>query len=576
MPVDQNFKDKKLERPLAIGNDLFPDMSGSYYVDKSLLAKDIIDSTTKVILFTRPRRFGKTLNMSMLECFFSVKYKNRADLFDGLEVWEDEDLRAEQGAWPVIFLSFANVKQTTWSETRKIINEKLVYVKDLIRNMMDEPMFSEDDREAFRMIRRDMEDATASSSLYNLCSWLERYYGKKVLIFLDEYDTPMQEAWMSGYWDEMVSYFRNLFNSTFKTNPSLGRAILTGITRVSKESIFSDINNLKVVTTSSWKYETAFGFTEKEVFDAMDVQGCTEKEKQDVKEWYDGFTFGRTTDIYNPWSVTNYLDEKRLKTWWANTSGNGLIGRMLRRGNPVIKQQFESLLKGETLTLPVNEEIVFNQLDEEPFAIWSLMLASGYLKVIPPRTDVTMHESDRMMTLAVTNRETLETLEGMVKSWFGSSGDMSPFLRTMLQGDVKTMGRYLNRIMQDTISYFDSGKQPSQREPENFYHGLVLGLIAEKAGDYRILSNRESGFGRYDVVMEPLNHTEPAVILEFKVFDKEDGEETLEDTAANALRQIEDKRYDRDLLNIGISSENIRKYGIAFEGKNCIVRKART
>ena len=547
-------------------------MNHCFYVDKTEFIREWWNNLDAVTLITRPRRFGKTLNMSMLNCFFSNKFENRGELFEGLKIWEDADLRKEQGKWPVIFLSFANIKQNTWDEARMTLNTVLAKLYNSFDWMIRDRRFTDADRALFYQVKPEMGETAAAMSLLNLCEWMERYYGKKILIFLDEYDTPMQEAWLAGYWDKMINYIRNLFNSTFKTNPSLERAILTGITRISKESIFSDLNNLTVITTTSRSYATAFGFTENEVFEAMDTQGCPAEEKKDVKAWYDGFNFGTVTDIYNPWSVTNYLDTGELKAWWANSSSNGLINQMIRHSTPSIKRQFESLLKGETLTIPVNEEIVFNRLGEDPGAIWSLMLASGYLKVVPAESDE-MREKSILLTLAVTNKETMDMLEEMVKNWFGQEGFMPPFLKAMLKGDAKTMGRYLNEILLDTISSFDSGKRPSRREPENFYHGLVLGLVVENAKDYCLRSNRESGFGRYDVMMEPKREGIPAVILEFKVFDPEDEEKTIEDTAANALRQIDEMQYDRELLARGIPQERILKYGIAFEGKKCIVRK---
>ena len=304
----------------------------------------------------------------------------------------------------------------------------------------------------------------------------------------------------------------------------------------------------------------------------MDARGYSSSDKQDVKEWYDGFNFGHTRDIYNPWSVTYYMKMGQLRAWWANTSSNSLIGKTLQQGNAGIKIQMEKLLQGEILTLPIDEEIVFNQLDDNPEAVWSLMLASGYLKVVyEDVSGAPLKESGFLCNLMVTNKETRDMMEGMVIGWFKKNGGSLPhFLSGMFRGDCDMMEDYLNQLLRNTISYFDPGR--SEDAPESFYHGLVLGLIVNTAKDYHVRSNRESGFGRYDVMMEPKDPTKPAVILEFKVFDDR-REKTLEDTAARALKQIEEMMYDTELLARGIPAENILKYAIAFQGKECIVRE---
>ena len=550
-------------------------ISNGFYVDKTDFIRDWWQGNDDVTLITRPRRFGKTLNMSTLNCFFSNQYANREDLFEGLKVWEDPAMREQQGKWPVIFLSFANIKLTTWESVRLSLNQLIADLYGQYHLMLQDTMFSDADREFFRRVNADMPDYMAAISLKKLCGWIFLYYGKKVLILLDEYDTPLQEAYVHGYWEEVTAYIRALFNSTFKTNASLERGIMTGITRVSKESIFSDLNNLDVVTTTSDKYATAFGFTEEEVFTSLDQQGFGEAQKQEVKKWYDGFTFGSVPDIYNPWSVTNYLDKGKFDTYWANTSGNGLIGKLLRTGEPEIKSQFEILLKGGEVTVPVDEQIIYNQLDTDPDAVWSLLLATGYLKIVHAMTEKEAADLDieRLYTMTLTNLEVRRMFSRMVQDWFAQTGGLSRFAKAMLQGDVRGMTRYLNDIMLTSMSFFDGGKNPSIRLPENFYHGLVLGLLAENSREYLITSNRESGWGRYDVVMEPKKPEKPAAILEFKIFDAIDEESSLEDTAMNALKQIEEKRYDTALLARGIPKENILKYGFAFHGKECLIRK---
>ena len=545
-----------------------------FYIDKTEFISEWWKRRDDVTLITRPRRFGKTLNQSMMNCFFSNKYAKRGDLFEGLKVWEDPELRKEQGAWPVIFLSFAGIKQTTYESTRKALNQLIAGLIAPYRGMLQESVFADGDRAFFRTVDADMPDYVAAVAIQRLCEWLERYYGKKVLIFLDEYDTPLQEAYVNGFWAELVAYIRALFNNTFKTNPSLYRGIMTGITRVSKESIFSDLNNLVVVTTTSDLYATCFGFTEPEVFQAMEDQGFNDSNKKDVKTWYDGFTFGTVTDIYNPWSVTNYMNEGKLGTYWANTSANGLVGTLIRQGDPDVKMQFETLLNGEALTIPIDEQIIFDQLDENPDAIWSLLLASGYLKVVK----VDIHTDERRLrtnwyTLRLTNLEVEMMFDDMVRGWFKKGKYFGAFVTAMLRGDAQSMEEYLSEIMRVIMSSFDGEMESETRTPEKFYHGLVLGLLVDQAEDYHIRSNRESGFGRYDVILEPKKTVASAVILEFKVFNARRGEKTLEDTVINALKQIEEKQYETELLARGFSAASIIKYGLAFRGKECLIRK---
>ena len=436
---------------------------------------------------------------------------------------------------------------------------------------MDSGLLTVEERKFFLDVSVDMLEVTATLSLYKISDFLARYYGKNVIILLDEYDTPMQEAYVDGYWEELVAFTRSLFNATFKTNPWLERAIMTGITRVSKESIFSDLNNLKVVTTTSDEYATAFGFTEAEVFAAMDEYGYPDKEK--VKLWYDGFVFGKYQDIYNPWSILNYLDTGKLGTYWANTSGNSLVGKLIREGKRGVKQSFELLLKGEHLFTTIDEQIVYNQLNGNAKSIWSLLLASGYLKVVSHQEyNEISEDQDPEYELALTNHEVKRMFQNMVSAWFSEAeDDYNDFIRALLSGDVEAMNVYMNEIALTTFSSFDTGKKPSEEaNPERFYHGFVLGLMVELRGKYVITSNPESGYGRYDVMLEPLRGDLDAVILEFKVFDPKK-EKTLGDTVQTALKQIEDKKYETNLCAKGIPAERIKKYGFAFEGKKVLI-----
>ena len=544
-----------------------------FYIDKTSFIKEWWESGDDVTLITRPRRFGKTLNMSMVEEFFSIDYAKRGDLFQGLSIWEEEKFRKMQGTYPVISLSFARIKETNYDDTRERILQIIrnLYIK--FSFLKDSDVLEKADKAYFDRILGDkVSNPDLTAAIYQLSGYLYRYYGKKVIILLDEYDTPMQEAYVDGFLDELVGFTRSMFNSTFKTNPWLERAIMTGITRVSKESIFSDLNNLKVVTTTSEEYAESFGFTEKEVFDALDEYGLSEK-KQEVKLWYDGFIFGEHKDIYNPWSILNYLDTGKLATYWANTSSNSLANKLLQEGNRRIKEKFEILLRGESIQSPIDEQIAYNQLNGSERSIWSLFLASGYLKVLFYESYLDIPTGTQpQYELALTNFEVRLMFQNMISNWFSDAQtDYNDFVQALLIGDLKAMNAYMNRVALNTFSYFDTGKRPSGEEPERFYHGFVLGLIVDLQNRYIITSNRESGFGRYDVMLEPRNpQKDDAILLEFKIYDP-DSEKTMKDTVQEALAQIERKQYAAQLINRGISKEHIRSYGFAFQGKHVLI-----
>ena len=558
---------------ISIGNQGFDNIREKkyFYIDKTAFIKEWWDSGDNVTLITRPRRFGKTLNMSMLNCFFSNRYAGRSDLFEGLSIWEDEKYRQLQGTYPVIFMSFADVKANNIQDAKTQVKMKVTELFNENTFLLDSGILVENEAETFKRVSMYMDDVLCTSAVNMMCLFMQKYYKKKVIILLDEYDTPMQEAYVHGYWDEFTLFMRSFFNATFKTNPYLERAVMTGITRVSKESIFSDLNNLNVVTTTSDEYCTCFGFTEDEVYGSLDKFGLSDK-KSEVKKWYDGFVFGSQRDIYNPWSITSYLDKRKLAPYWASTSSYGLVSRLIQTAPSDIKQMMEDLISGREIVVNFDEQIVFNQLDTDESAIWSLLVAGGYLK--PDNVEYRGELLEPWYHLSITNLETRSMFSNMFKGWFrGSASNYNAFVSALVKGDVEAMNEYMNDVALTTISSFDVGTHRSGKaHPERFYHGFVLGLMVEQSENYEIRSNRESGFGRYDIMMIPKKNNLPAIVIEFKVYNPR-REQTLEDTVQTALKQIEEKSYDTELMARGIEKDRIRHYGFAFEGKRVLIEE---
>lgn len=565
-----------MARTISIGRQDFAEIRENQYffIDKTELIEQWWESGDAITLITRPRRFGKTLNLSMMNYFFSNQYKDRGDLFEGLKVWERESYRKIQGTYPVLFISFADVKQATYGDAVAKLKNIIVAQYSRYAFLGKSDQLTAAEQQQFQAVTYNMDDVTAQDAIKNLCTYLERYYGKKVLIFLDEYDTPMQEAYVHGYWDAFAAFMRSMFNATFKTNPSLERALMTGITRISRESMFSDLNNLNVITTTSKEYMTCFGFTEEEVFDALEEMNLTE-ERELVKKWYDGFTFGTQKDIYNPWSITNFLDKREYATYWVDTSSNRLVSDLIQRADSNIKEEFQVLMQEGTLDKILDEQIAFDQLGEDENAIWSLLLASGYLRVAGVELDSRTRQ--KICSLKITNFEVMLMFERMVKRWFGKvTSNYNDFVKALLLGDIEAMNYYMNRIALATFSSFDTGKRESEyTEPERFYHGFVLGLLVELREEYVIRSNGESGMGRYDIMLLPRRQDNkmPGIVMEFKVRNVK-REATIEDTVRVALAQIEERQYDTILLEMGIAKDCIRHYGFAFEGKQVLIEGA--
>lgn len=571
--------------PISIGTQDFEKLrtSGSFYIDKTDLIREWWERQDDVTLITRPRRFGKTLNLSMMECFFSTKYADRQELFEGLSIWNSQKYRKMQGTFPVLSLSFAAVKGTTYQNTKESIVTVLRTLYEKHRYLLAGDTLSESEKKSFYTLgqyiepdrdpMKELSDNTIIWALNTLTAYMSRYYGQKVIVFLDEYDTPLQEAYIHGYWDELTSLIRSLFNSTFKTNDHLYRALLTGITRVSKESIFSDLNNLMVVTTTSEEYCTAFGFTEEEVLQALDSEQLS-GQIEDIRRWYDGFIFGSKDKIYNPWSITMYLRTREYGTYWADTSSNALVSELMRTGTPELKMQLEDLIGGKSLELELDEQVIFEQLKQKKGAIWSLLIASGYLK---PEARIFNRKSGKYhYRIRLTNREVELMFADMITSWFPEDEtSYRNFQRALLDGDLDYMNQYMNDVAREMFGSFDTGRKPSEKkQPERFYHGFVLGLIVDLAERYHIRSIKESGLGRYDVMMEPLQDSDDAIIMEFKVFSKPK-DKTLKKAVENALKQIETMRYDAELLARGIPKKRIRHYGFAFDGQTVLIGDGR-
>lgn len=621
-----------MARMVGIGVQDFEEMirKDHFYVDKTLFIKEWWERKDVVTLITRPRRFGKTLTMSMVDRFFSLRYEGKGDVFEGLEIWKDEQYRALQGTYPVICITFANIKEINYPNTRYRINQLIKEVYKRYDFLLEGDTLTEEEKKNYRMVSESMLEVVAATAITKLSELLHRYYKKKVIILLDEFDTPLLEAYIGGYDKELSAFLRSMFVSIFKANPDLERGIMTGVTGISRDSVLSDLNNMKVVTTTSEEYATAFGFTEEEVFAGMDAQGLGER-KEEVKEWYGGFHFGRQKDMYNPWSVLNYMDTRDVKTFWANSGVNSLIGRLLCQGSREVKESLECLLRGECISFPIEEQIVYSRLEESEYALWSFLLANGYLtvkehgaygaqhgdtgkdhqgagsekdldgKTVEDRTSkskksrggkkgkhpvekaaaagtaihkeiAAYEEVQPGYELAFPNREVSVMFRDMVQGWFlKKASDFNDFIKALLCNDADAMNKYMNRISTELFDVFDTEVRPSgKEEPERFYHAFVLGLMVGLADRYIITSNRENGIGRYVIMLEPKNDTLDAYVIGFILFNK-NRDLTMEDTVATAHKQMEDKRYEDLFLSKGIGPERLKKFGFAFQGKEVLI-----
>lgn len=548
-------------------NDLF-------YVDKTHFIADWWALPWQVCLITRPRRFGKTLTMSMVECFFSTLYAGRDDLFENTHIQKWDKYQMQQGVWPVVFVTFSNVKSNNFEDSYQQVCGCIQTAYEKHAYLRESDKLESKERECFETYFDNLRDGSTNRiyckrALRILCECLFRHYGKKVIILIDEYDTPLTEGYMFGYMDEISDLMRNIFQEILKTNPYLQRGLLSGISRVARESLFSDMNNIGVVSTTDTRFADVFGFTEQEVSNALQCQDIDEMDR--VREWYDGFTFGDVTDIYNPWSITNYLKNRKLRPYWANSGGFELINKLVLLAGNGIKTDFVKLLQGGSIRKTFDETINYAMLEHDPDAIWAFLLATGYL-----RADNVEYYGYATADLAITNKETRMVFYNMTRRWFAQRNiSCNDFCRFLLDDDVEQMNEYLQGIAMEMVSFFDVGRRVGEKEPERFYHGLVLGMVTELREQYLIRSNRESGFGRYDVMMIPKADDLPGIIIEFKV-RREKKEASLEETVQAALAQIEEKQYEAEMISQGIPKERIRKYGFAFEGKQVLIEKGQS
>ena len=522
-----------------------------YYVDKTMLIEELLINRAPVTLFTRPRRFGKTLNMSMIKYFFDVKNKEEnKKLFENLKIYNSEYM-SEQGKYPVIFISLKDLKGDTWEECLKRLK---LFIFDLyaefeyIREKMNEW-----DKRKFEKVLYEKEDADYIMSLKFLSDSLYKYYGEKVIILIDEYDAPIINAFDKGYYNEAINFFQTFYSSALKTNNSLKYGILTGITRIIKEGIFSGLNNLKVDTILNKKYSEYFGLLESEVIEMLDYFGMKYK-IEEVKEWYNGYLFGES-EVYNPWSIVNYIDNGEIKAYWANVSGNTLLENMLDHAGESVYDDLKRFTDGESIEKYISDGTTIKSLLSNDDEIWQLLLYSGYLTKAKNQDK----ESDsNIYNLKIPNKEIRKYFGNMfLNRFFGTEVKTNILIKALENGDIKKFEKTLGEIMINMLSHFDLDK-----EMEKIYQVFMIGLVGFLMGKYEIISNDESGYGRYDLAMIPIKSNEKAYLMEFKISKTKKG---MEERAQKALKQIDEKKYDTKLKARGI--KNILKIGVAFYGK---------
>ncbi|TYQ16369.1 UNVERIFIED_CONTAM: PD-(D/E)XK nuclease superfamily protein [Acetivibrio alkalicellulosi] len=533
-----------------------------YFVDKTLFIKEIIDDSSKIILIARPRRFGKTLNMSLLNYYFEKSKKDNSYMFKEYKIWaQGEEYRKEQGKYPVITLTFKDVKTSKWSLNFALIKNIIQVEFNRHLYLMDSKEVTLADRELFKKIALDKaQDEHYIKSVEILSRMLYEHHKQRPYVLLDEYDTILNEAYIHAHWQEAIEFMKAFMNASFKNNPNLYKGVLTGIFRVAKESIFSDMNNLNVCTILSDNYSEYFGFTQNEVKELLKYYGIQEGDK--VRDWYNGYLFGEKNQrvIYNPWSIVMYIHKGTLKPYWINTSGNAIIKELATTGDRSIQFNIQNIIEGGTVdNVKIDENIVYSEIKKSDKSIWSFMLMSGYLKPVK----LYLREEGVYCDLKAPNKEVYYFFRNILENWFDETikgGSVDEMLKALLTGDVRTFYKIFATTVERTFSYHDVGEDKA----ESFYHAFVLGMLVYIDKEYDIKSNRESGYGRYDVMIIPKDKRKKGIIIEFKKVDKYENE-TLETALNAALKQIEDKKYDEELKGLGIN--DIVKIGIAFKGK---------
>ncbi|MHB8127153.1 MAG: AAA family ATPase [Desulfitobacteriaceae bacterium] len=556
-----------MKKKIAIGVSDFREMltGNYYYVDKTLFIKDILEDGSKVILLPRPRRFGKTLNMSMLRCFFEKSAEDNRLLFENLAIAEQADCMAKQGQYPVIYLSFKELKNDNWEDC--LNSFKFMIWQEYQRHsyLITSNVLDENDRCYYKIIsNRSANLIDYQMALIKLSKYLYEYHKQKVIILIDEYDVPLQQAYLKQYYEPLISFMRNYMTAALKDNDYLEKAVLTGVMRVARESLFSGLNNLSVWTLLDEPYSQQFGFLETEVVDLLNYYGI-ESLLAEIRGWYNGYIFGNTL-VYNPWSILKYAQNWKggLQPYWINTSDNELVKRLISKGGYELKSELEELLQGCKLVKTINQNISMGEVEQSEENVWSFLLFSGYLKALTRE----LIQGEFVCNLAIPNYEVELLYKKIILSWFvNQSGrnKLQGLLNSLISGEIKMFAILFKDYVMASLSYFDTGGQ----EPEQFYHAFVLGLLVGLRPDYEVKSNRESGYGRYDVMIIPRDVTQVGIIIEFKKVDTDERED-LAKAADRALEQIKAKEYQQELLDRGIL--NIIKLAIVFRGKDVLVK----